>query len=73
MVAQRASYCTVKIQQNPIAANKQVFYSHAYSDWIVLDVVIVAITFNEGVDGSSPYAMHSVHSVWTRSEHFFYL
>ena len=32
MAVQRVSYCTVKIQQHPIAVNGQVFYSHAYSE-----------------------------------------
>ncbi|MBX9744874.1 MAG: hypothetical protein K2X08_06670 [Chlamydiales bacterium] len=62
MAVQRGSYCTVKIQQHPIAVNSQVFYSHAYSDWIVLDVVVVAITFNERVDGSSPSSLNFLSS-----------
>jgi hypothetical protein len=57
MAVQRGSCCTVKIQQYPITLNKQVFYSHAHSDWVVLDKWDLTLSFNERVDGSSPSSL----------------
>ena|ERR1700722_7261596 len=78
MAVHRAVYCTVRNQQNPVAANHQVFYNHAHNDWVMLERRDFTLPFNERVDGSSPSSLIPTKSpafgwvfllVWDLSNH----
>ena len=62
MAVHRAVYCTVRNQQNPVAANHQVFYNHAHNDWVMLERRDFTLPFNERVDGSNPSSLIEVET-----------
>ena len=64
MAVQRASYCTVRNQQNPVASIKHLLYNHTHSDWMKLDKIDFTLLKKEGVGDVSRSDSKKELQIW---------